>query len=371
MQEKLIKKGLIPLDKYWMIRMGVLDMLKGYKDINIFLSNQKNLGNDLLALRRISEIWNSQKPLDVGESGTLYRYLKFASWKLKLDKKFIKRGTLLHRKICNNSKIIYWKLKKLLTLDGGTSQWASASVLLGNTEKIKNPPYFLQITLEALKHWEEKRKKGKKWEAKYDDILLKQAIYFINILRSKNSAFTPTNPDDYCFARAFRIVSRKYGEKRWPMIKHHESNRLEEMELALLQAEKNKVISSTDHRVVQAIAMLYKTEGKKVKFKYPKSVNKSWPQFWNFLIPISSFTLLNRHTQRLENPRASCRSRDNCLQSNCRPSKKDIGHKGRPPDFYQSFPRKKCTVHCLHIFFSTPLGSLLYALSNTPKRPHS
>lgn len=283
MQKELIRKGFIPLDKYLIIRMGVLDMMSDYKDINIFLAKQKNLGDDLLALKRAVKIWNTKKPIDVGESGTLYRFLKFASWKLKLNKKFIKRGTLLHRKVCDNPRIVHWKLKKLLTLDGRTSQWASAAALLGNTERIKNPPYFLEKTLEALKYWQERRKKNKKWEAKYDEILLKQATHFINVLRSKNSAFTPTNPDDYCFARAFGIVSRVYGEKHWPMIKHHESNRLEEMEVALLLAEKNKMVSSKDHRVIQAIAMLYKTKRKKVKFKYPKSVNKSWPQFWNFL----------------------------------------------------------------------------------------
>lgn len=298
--------------------MGVLDMIHGYDDVEKFLDKQKSLGEDLLALKRASKIWKTNKAVDVGESGTLFRFLQFASWKLNLNKKFIKRGTLLYRKVCNNPEIINWDLNRLLKLDGGTSQWASASVLLGNTGKVKNLPYFLEKTLEALKYWQERRKKAKKWEAKYDEILLKQATHFINVLRSKNSAFTPleaersaarcvdecssvsaktgfnvscelltgftpTNPDDYCFARAFGIVSRVYGEKHWPMIKHHESNRLEEMEAALLLAEKNKMVSSKDHRVIQAIAMLYKTKRKKVKFKYPKSVNKSWPQFWNFL----------------------------------------------------------------------------------------
>jgi len=110
----------------------------------------------------------------------------------------------------------------------------------------------------------------------------KQSI-LSNVLNYKKSTFIPTNPDDYCFARAFGIVSRKYGEKHWPMLKHHESNRLEEIEVALSQAQKDKVITSKDHRVIQAIAMLYKTKRKRVRFKYLKAVNKSWPQFWDFL----------------------------------------------------------------------------------------
>ncbi|MDP3763811.1 MAG: hypothetical protein Q8Q92_04195 [bacterium] len=279
----MINKKYIPLDKYWIIRMGVLDLINGYDDIEKFLNKQRNLGGDLLALKKVSKVWKTNKPVDVGESGTLFRFLQFTSWKLGLKRKFIKRGTLLHRKVYNNPEIIHWDLKKLLILDGRTSQWASAAVLLGSTKKIKKAPYFLQKTIEARKHWQKQRKKGKRWEVLHDEILFKQAKYYLSVLNSKRSTFIPTNPDDYCFARAFGIVSRKYGEKHWPMLKYHESNRLKEMEVALSQAQKDKVITSKDHRVIQAIAMLYKTKGERVRFKYPKSVNKSWPQFWDFL----------------------------------------------------------------------------------------
>lgn len=263
--------------------MGVLDIINGYSDIQEFLDRENNLGGDLQALKRVSKVWNANKSVDVGESGTLYRFLQFASWKLGLNKKFIKKGTLKHRKICNNPKIINFNLEKLLQLDGGTSQWASIAVLLGNTDKIKNPPYFLQKTHKALKHWKEKRKNNKKWEIRHDEILLKQATYFICTLNSKPSRFIPTNPDDYCFARAFGVISKKEGQKLWPMIKYHESDRFEEMEKALKQAENSTIVSSKDHRVIQAISMLYKTKGKKVRFENPEAVNKSWPQFFDFL----------------------------------------------------------------------------------------
>ncbi|MCR4311070.1 MAG: hypothetical protein NUV54_00660 [Candidatus Taylorbacteria bacterium] len=278
-----IETKYIPLDKYWTIRMGVLDMIHSYDDMNKFLSTQKNLGGDVLAVKKASAAWKTNKAVDVGECGTLYRYLQFISWKLNLNKKFVKRGTLVHRKMTSNPEIVNWDLKKLLTLDAGTSQWASAAILSGNKEKIKNPPFFIKKTIDALKHWKAMRNKDKRWEPRYDELLMKQAQYFIGSLNGKKSKFFPNNPDDYCFARAFGIVDRAYGEKHWPMIRHHESNRLEEMEKALDQAEKGQAVTSTDHRVVQALAMLYKIKGRKIKFKYPKSVNKTWPKFWEFL----------------------------------------------------------------------------------------
>ena len=279
----------IPLDKYWVIRMGVLDMVYGYKDINIFLENRKNLSGDLLALKSATHSWNTRLPVDIGESGTLYRFLQFASLKLNLNKKFVKRGTLNNRKVCNDPKIVNWNLEKLLKLDGGTSQWASASILLGNKEKIKNEPYFIKVTREAQKHWKERRKNRKVWSPKYDEVLLRQAKYFLDIFGSKKSKFKPRNPDDYCFARVFNIIDKKYGEKNWPMLHGHESDRLLEMEKIIALAKSGKTINSKDHRVIQAIAMWGKVNKKEVKISHPEAVNKSWPQFWNFMENYKSF----------------------------------------------------------------------------------
>ena len=65
--------------------MGVLDIINGYSDIDLFLNLQKNLNDDLLSLKRCSLDWKTKKEIDVGESGTLYRFLKFISWKKGLD----------------------------------------------------------------------------------------------------------------------------------------------------------------------------------------------------------------------------------------------------------------------------------------------
>ena len=138
MSKELIERSLIPLDKSWIIRMGFLDVINGYKDIVSFLNLQKDLNDDLLALKRVAENWEVSSELNVGESGTLYRFFQFASWKLSLDKKFVLEGTLRHRNICNDSSIVSWPIQKLLTLDNGTSQWASVAILMGDEGKIEN-----------------------------------------------------------------------------------------------------------------------------------------------------------------------------------------------------------------------------------------
>jgi len=49
------------------------------------------------------------------------------------------------------------------------------------------------------------------------------------------------------------------------------------------RAKIGKEILSKDHRVIQAIAMWAKVNQKEIKILYPEVVNKSWPQFWDFL----------------------------------------------------------------------------------------
>ncbi|MDP7324470.1 MAG: hypothetical protein QF632_06935 [Candidatus Woesearchaeota archaeon] len=281
MNPNLIQEGYIPFDKSWTIRMGVLDLVNGYSDsIGFLKKHYEDLGDDLQALYRASVQWNSGEQIDVGESGTLYRFLKFASWKLGNDKEFVLQGTLKDRTICDNPEIIDWPLEQLLTLDNGTSQWASASVLMGNPERIENSPYKLQVTYGAVDHWKTEREKGDIWTPRHDDTILAQASAYLGWLKEGKMDFTPQQAEDYCFARAFDVMTAEEGEELWPSLRGHESDRIAEMEQALGQEE----VTSKDHRVIQAVVM---STMRHIKINYPNSVNKSWPQFWRFLMDFS------------------------------------------------------------------------------------
>lgn len=273
----------IPLDKSWIIRMGILDMLNGYDDILSFLEKQTDLGGDIAALKRVVEKWDTDEPLDVGEGGTLYRFIKFILWKQGKHREIIKRGTLKNREICDNPEIVNWPLNKLLTLDGGTSQWANISVLLGNVDKLDNAPLHLKLTQDALKHWNEQRVREQSWIPMPDGRIKKQAEAFVMFLRIGSMDFKPDNPEDYCFSRAFNIVTKEEGEKRWPHIIHHESNRLEEMEEQLDNYHQGSPIDSKDHRVIQAIVMKALAEDKGITVVHKDVVNKTWPKFWDYI----------------------------------------------------------------------------------------
>src|SRR3989338_2199069 len=104
----------IPLDKSWLTRVGVLDIINGYADIERFISDQKDINDDILAIRNASIAWRKNQKINVGESATLYRLLQFASWKLKLNKVFIKEGSLKDRKITDDHNIVNFKLPSFI-----------------------------------------------------------------------------------------------------------------------------------------------------------------------------------------------------------------------------------------------------------------
>jgi len=273
----------IPLDKSWIIRLGVLDMLNGYRDISKFLGEQLILSDDLKALARCARDWDAKKPIDVGESGTLYRCLQFASWKYRLDKKFIKQGTLNKRELCDNPEIIKWPLEKLLILDGGTSQWATASVLAGSTERPATDRYKLRLTYEAVGHWNDCRDEGVLWSPRVDETIKRQALAYFGLIKTGKLFFLAKDAEDYCYARAFGLMRPEEGERAWPQLVKHESNRIQHMEEVIDMADNGRVIHSLDHRAVQAIVMRQKSRNLPVEVVNKDVVNKSWPEFWDFL----------------------------------------------------------------------------------------
>ncbi len=280
--------GYIPLDKSWVIRMGVLDLINGYTDINSFLENQKDLGGDLRALGRVIETWNDEsKPLDVGESGTIYRFVRFNTWKNNSPREIKTSDTLVKRiargAMCSNPQIVDWSPEKLLELDSKTSQWATMAYLNGDRRQVENPPFKLQVTYDAVKHWEDARAAGKVWEARKDPTILNQAIAFVDYLKTGKINFEPEQAEDYCFARAFDVLNEEQGRVLYPSLDGHETPRFEEMEKSISEAKIGKV-NSEDHRVVQALAMRYYLDGFKMdNFSKPDCVNKTWPGFWNFM----------------------------------------------------------------------------------------
>ena len=155
--------------------------------------------------------------------------------------------------------------------------------MMGNKQKINKPPYKLKLTQKAVKYWYSARKNNKKWLPIYDQTILSQARTFKKILHNKKVNFIPKQAEDFCFSYIFGYTSIKEARSKWPSLRGHESNRLKEVYEMFKKAKSGKIVTSKDHRIVQALAMWGVVKGVKIKFLYPKAVKKSWPLFWDFL----------------------------------------------------------------------------------------
>jgi len=279
-----------PIDKSWTIRMGFLDLAKGYKDIHEFLENEEILSDDLKALKRVCEKWDTSEPLDVGESGTLYRILRFYFWKKGENREFILRGTLKNRNICDNPEIVKWPLERLKDekLDKNTSQWQSAAILSAfvfneDIKKIENPDPKVQLTYDGKDHWKQRRDANTGWSPRYDSTIASQINAYVKFLETGEMNFKPKHSEDYCFARAFNLITQEEGKEIFPSLEGHETNRIIEMEKALIDADDEGILNSKDHRVVQAIVMKYAAKKTELKVMHKNAVNKSWPEFPDFM----------------------------------------------------------------------------------------
>lgn len=288
----------IPLDKSWIIRMGIQDLFRDYSDIGNFLKTQKDLGGDLRALERVVRDWKGEGPLNVGESGTIYRFVRFYLWQEESTRELITEGTLTKRakeEIYGDPDLVNWSPERLGELDHGTTQWQTMAYLLRDRRKINNPKYKLQVTYDAVEHWEKARAAGKAWVARKDPTILNQASAFLRLLNDMPLNWVPEQAEDYCFARAFEVIDhRAMSDSKYKTmfesVEGHETPRVEEMDKFFEQFKAGDLVSSKDHRVVQAGAMLFKiaeptitVDAVRERFVNPSCVEKTMPRFWDFM----------------------------------------------------------------------------------------
>ena len=286
MVDVLYDGGYTPLGKSWMNRVGVLDLVHGKLDTVDFLEKQPRLGSDLMTLYTASVEWlNDKKEIHVKGSRTLLIFLKFANWKYGHGKIIVPDDDLLKRGVCDNPDVINWSIEDLFTLEEGTSQWPSAFVLLGPSDRRMDSvdqrlfdkyPKF-RMSFETLYHWHERHQKGERWDPRVDETLSAQAMAFLEMYHNGSTSWRPKEAEDYCFARAFGLTTPEEGMSRWPQMVKHESSRVVTMEKALEAYGKGLPIDVNDHRVLYPIVMKARIEKRSHGITNLNPVEKSWP----------------------------------------------------------------------------------------------
>lgn len=265
----------LPLSKSWAIRMIFLDMLygakTGYQVLDFFKKQKRSdLADDIGAALDCAIAYISGKNIfRVGNSGTVCRFLIYMMegkrYKLEMGVQLRKRI----KKIPANLRQL--SVKELLKF--GTSQYASAALLMG-AEPVKNLHPKCALAMGARKEYF--KNKGK-WVPRYDEVIIGQLENFLHGTKIKNPI-----AEDYCYLRAFGLMTHGEGKRRWPELAKHESNRLKVMERICKDFKRN-IKAPDDHRVVMAVALRQKSLGLPIRISNKKCVSKSWPQFWQWL----------------------------------------------------------------------------------------
>ena len=288
----------IPIDTGGLIRVGMLDLTRGYGacDLVKTLDSMGELGTDARDLRNLATSWNSVEPIEM-ESGTLFRIAWFYFTKMNIPRQIIPVRTLVKRveKMELDPDMVNWSLAKQGTPEGGTSQYQTAAILFGNQETLEEIPFYVRKTYNIRANWEENRATGKVWDVPRDPTLITQSKDYIHYLQTGEVLTIPDRLGDcdlYPFLRIFGAIGRKWGEKNWPQLAEHESNRFKTADEALTSLREGKPIVSDDHRIVEAAAQYIQAENLRTnnnvlpvrnimdRFSNPNCVSKKWYRFW-------------------------------------------------------------------------------------------
>jgi hypothetical protein len=278
----------IPLDKTYMRIMLALDDMHSFTDTDeIIQPYNSELPDDTRMFRLALEDYSADEPIRVGEGGANYRTMLYRSLIDSTPRSFVKDGSLVGRNIYQEVDLLTMTNTQLLGLNRGTSQYLSARFLWDPEAQISsseiNSHYKLKIVKEAVEHWYDARQKGEPWSPRKDVTIRRQAESYLKMHSTLelDTNFYMEQSEDYCFARVYGLATPADGERKWPALRDHESDRINSMEIAIEQATTGQIINVNDHRVVQAIAMRFGLPPE--RFKHPDCVKKSWPRFWEFI----------------------------------------------------------------------------------------
>lgn len=284
-------RELNPLDKTYTRVMLALDFKHGFTGSHQILeASEFDLPDDTATFLRALDDYAQERPVRVGEGGANYRTMLYLSYLEGRDTEFVKEGSLIDRNIIEDPNIITLSNEELLELNDGTTQYLIARMIWDDTLLVSpaliEKEYKLRVAAQAINDWHQAREVGEQWRPRVDETIARQAEAYRRFAQTgvKDSEFEMWQPEDYCFAKAYEYTNAKDAEDMWPRLRHHESDRIEAMELAIQQAVNSKekeLITVNDHRVVQAIAMRYGLS--RERFKHPDCVTKSWPRFWEFI----------------------------------------------------------------------------------------
>ena len=281
-----VLEATVPADKTITRTKIALDDREGFTDTaEILASYPYQLPEDVISFHRALRQYRASLPVEVGEGGAGYRSLLYLSHLERKPTVFIKSGNLIPRPIYEDADLVTMSDEELLTLDDETSQYGSARITWDPFAKMKpelvQSKFKLALVETAIHDWYTARREGRRWQVQSDATIYRQAAAYFECLTTAQIDFAPMQSEDYCFARAFGVMTAEEGLARWPTLPGHESNRITEMELAINQAtSEDGIVTSNDHRVVQAVALRFGLP--KSRFAHPDCVAKSWPLFWEF-----------------------------------------------------------------------------------------
>ena len=290
---ELLSSPYVPLGKSEIIRLAFLDLLNGRpKDTVNFLEGQSDLSNDLKDTHKLLRDGYTET-----ESRTLKWLGKITTELSGIELEIRPIGTLVGRDTEFSRADAELPAAELIKKYNSSQPATGVAINLsvnGDFERYAAAPHHLAMTYKIIDHWRERRAAGKMWLPHYDVTINRQVAAFLGTLKTGVCSFIPVEqmqPEDFCFAYSFGLVSVEQAKRLWPSLSGHESNRFEEMPRVMEAIRVGRKSPTRDHRAIMSgawAAWVFYRE--MAEFEYPEAVAKSFPGFFKFMAEITQAT---------------------------------------------------------------------------------
>lgn len=229
-------KRLVPqINKSSGIRWVVKDALSPENTVvNTFLHTPENypFGEDMEAAFRVSRQLKTGEPLEPGDSRTLLIMSRMLLYTKRIDRKIILTPMQERRNVEDDPAIADLPLMEMLKLSGGTTQWASAAILLqerhpDEIQKIlqalpEEQRTMIRLTIDIKRRWLCYRALGRPFvitEQEKEQTLLRQASHYVTrLVTGANLPFKPLHSEDAIYAVMSGNMTLEEAAELFPML---------------------------------------------------------------------------------------------------------------------------------------------------------
>lgn len=278
-----IDSGLLPIDSWEVMCLLLLDVVNNVKRAPEQLFKLSTKPDRVVATLTALSGWRKGNDVLVRNDMQLFQMLKFVAWRLGIEKKFVREGTLRNIVSLEDPSFADLGIMDLLEVDH-SGVFASAATICGDRISRSDMPLLMPPYLERTAHavylWHQAEKYRQPWGIPIDLSAVRQLKAMVSLIRGEGVVFEPECPRDFFFGKIFGRVTLDDALERWPDFALSFKERIKLFDAQVAKYSNQKIIESPYGPEMRAMVMHSKTRRSRCLVDNRCVATHDWPDFW-------------------------------------------------------------------------------------------